>query len=114
MTLRYLFLSHIGRINRTRWLVATIALEICSRLVSGIAAGFLSGPIGNLLVSILQLNLWFAPAYALAAKRFQDRGKSGRTALYGLIPMQTAKLVWQWAFIPVPPETTGLMWLCGL
>jgi uncharacterized membrane protein YhaH (DUF805 family) len=114
MTLQYLFLSHRGRINRTRWLVATIALEICSELVSGIAAGFLSGPTGNLLVSILQLNLWFAPAYALAAKRFQDRGKSGRTALYGLIPMQTAKLVWQWAFIPVPPEPTGLMWLCGL
>ena len=114
MTLRYLFLSHPGRINRARWLVATIALDIGSRLVSGIAAGFLSGPTGNLLVSILELNLWFVPAYALAAKRFQDRGKSGRTALYGLIPMQAARLVWQWAFIPLPLEPSALMWLCAL
>ena len=91
-----------------------IALVVGSRLVSAIPAGFDSGPTGKLLVSIFQLNLWFAPAYALCAKRFHDRSKPRRTALYGLIPMQTAMLIWQWRFIPVPPEPSALMWLCAL
>jgi len=63
------------------------------------------------LSTILLLNLWFAPAYALAAKRFQDRDKPRRRALFGLVPMQAAMLVWLW-FVETPPETDPLAWVC--
>jgi uncharacterized membrane protein YhaH (DUF805 family) len=112
MTLRYLFLSHRGRINRAKWLVATIALAVGSRLTAGIPAGFDTGPSSKLLTTILFLNLWFGPAYALAAKRFQDRDKAGRTALYGLIPMQAAILVWLWGPVGTPGEPNTLGWIC--
>ena len=111
-TLRYLFLSHRGRINRAKWLVATIALAVGSRLVAAIPAGFDTGPSSKLLSTILLLNLWFAPAYALAAKRFQDRDKPGRTALYGLIPMQAAMLAWLWGLVGTAAEPNALSWIC--
>lgn len=100
MTLRYLFLSHRGCINGAKWLAATIALAVGARLVGAIPAGFGIGPSSKLLSTIFLINLWFALAYALVAKRFEDRDKAGRTALYGLIPMQAAMLVWLW----VPSE----------
>ncbi|HWY53325.1 MAG TPA: DUF805 domain-containing protein [Terriglobales bacterium] len=113
MTLRYLFLCHKGRINRATWLVATTALAVGARLVAAIPAGFHTGPSSKLLSTILLLNLWFDPAYALAAKRFQDRDKAGRTALYGLIPVQAAMLVWLWGPVGTRAEPNALAWSLG-
>lgn len=112
MTLRYLLTSHRGRINRAKWLAATIALAVGSRLVAAIPAGFDTGPSIKFVITILLLNLWFAPGYALAAKRFQDRDKPGRTALYGLIPMQAAMLVWLWGQFGTLAEPNALAWIC--
>lgn len=114
MTLSTLVLSPHGRIGRRKWLVCTFAVALTSRLIAAIPAGFDTGTTANIASTLLLLNFWFAPAYSLAAKRFQDRGKPGRTALYGLVPMVGAMLIWNWVFFPIRHEPGFLGLLCGL
>ena len=44
----------------------------------------------------------FRPAYAVAAKRFQDRGKPGVMALYGLVPYLIVQLLPAYGFAGPP------------
>jgi uncharacterized membrane protein YhaH (DUF805 family) len=86
MDFTYLFMSLRGRINRAKWWTGNVILFAIG-LIPTLIAIFIFGPATktpfmNAFVSILL----FYPAYAIAAKRFQDRDKPGTTALYGYIP----------------------------
>jgi len=78
MDLGYLFTSTTGRINRAKWWAGIIMIAIASFILSWILA-LLIGTIG-LIISPLVL---LYPAYAVGAKRFQDRGRQGSLALIG-------------------------------
>jgi uncharacterized membrane protein YhaH (DUF805 family) len=93
MTLRRLLFSHKGRINRARWWAAILALSFVSTACAAVINGFTAIPRRDLIVTLILLNLWLAPAYAVSAKRFQDRNKRGVTALYGLVPQLIARLL---------------------
>jgi uncharacterized membrane protein YhaH (DUF805 family) len=95
MDFRNLFTSLEGRINRAEWWTGTILLLVVSTVLVSTIAGFsrnFSFFTGAALDTLVYLAL-FRPAYAVAAKRFQDRDKPGVTALYGLIPWTIASLL---------------------
>jgi len=82
MDFTYLFTSLRGRIRRTKWWVGQVILFVIFCIVA---------LIGNQttfreIISSLDWIILYLPAYPLAAKRFQDRDKPGKTALYGYIP----------------------------
>ncbi|ODS04178.1 hypothetical protein AUC71_00395 [Methyloceanibacter marginalis] len=86
MDLQYIFTSFDGRINRAKWWAGAVILAVISLVISLIIEViFGTGFFGGFLLTILALALFY-PTYALCAKRFQDRDKPGKTALYGLVP----------------------------
>ena len=111
---QYLFTSFEGRINRAKYWAGTVILALAS-----IALGFIIGAIfgastfGTLLVTLVTLALFY-PAYAVAAKRFQDRDKPGNTALYGLVPVLIASLLQAFGLTGTPQEPNALGWICNL
>jgi uncharacterized membrane protein YhaH (DUF805 family) len=74
MDFAFLFTSTAGRINRAKWWVGVIILAV----VSIVLAWFLRTVPWAVL--ILQLVLFY-PAYAVHAKRFQDRDRPGTLGL---------------------------------
>jgi uncharacterized membrane protein YhaH (DUF805 family) len=114
MDLQYLFTSFDGRINRAKWWGGAVILAIVS-LVIGliIEVIFGTGFFGGFLATLLALALFY-PTYALCAKRFHDRDKPGKTALYGLVPSLLANLLVTWGLTGTPQEPNGLGWLCTL
>ena len=111
---QYLFTSFDGRINRAKYWAGTIILAIIS-IVFGAIIGAIFGAstFGAILVTLVTLGLFY-PAYAVAAKRFQDRDKPGKTALYGLAPSLLANLLVTWGLTGTPQEPNAIGWLCTL
>lgn len=114
MDLQYIFTSFDGRINRAKWWAGVVILAIVS-LVLGfiIEVVFGHGVFGTLLATLVPLGLFF-PTYAVCAKRFQDRDKPGKMALYGLVPALIANLLVTWGLTGTPQEPNGLGWICTL
>lgn len=76
-----LFTSLQGRINRAKWWAGEVILFLIFSVTAWIGETIIGQTISTIIWIILYL-----PAYALTAKRFQDRDKPGETALYGYIP----------------------------
>ena len=87
MDFTYLFTSLNGRINRAKWWVGEVIL-----LVIFCAAALIANQttIGQTTSATLIWIVLYLPKYFLAAKRFQDRNKPGKTALYGYVPSAIA------------------------
>jgi uncharacterized membrane protein YhaH (DUF805 family) len=114
MDLRYIFTSVDGRINRAKWWAGVVILAIVSlvlKLIIEVIFG--TGFFGGFLATLVALGLFF-PTYAVCAKRFQDRNKPGKTALYGLAPLLIAQLFASWGFTGTPQEPNALGWICTL
>jgi uncharacterized membrane protein YhaH (DUF805 family) len=114
MDLRYIFTSFDGRINRAKWWAGVVILAIVSlvlKLIIEVIFG--TGFFGGFLATLVALGLFF-PTYAVCAKRFQDRGKPGKTALYGLVPLLIAGLFASWGLAGTPQEPNALGWICTL
>lgn len=114
MDLNYIFTSLEGRINRAKWwagfIIIAIVMIVVSRLIELIfGQGFFGGLLGTLVTIAL-----FFPAYAVYAKRFQDRAKPGKMALYGLVPLLITGLFDSWGLTGTPGDLNGLGWLCML
>jgi len=114
MDLQYIFTSFDGRINRAKWWAGVAIIAIVS-LVIGVIIDviFGTGFFGGFLATLVALALFY-PTYAVCAKRFQDRDKPGKTALYGLVPFLLATLLDTWGLTGTPLEQNGLGWLCTL
>lgn len=81
MDFSYLYLSTEGRIGRKMWWIAHLILVAIAIVLSMILAGIF-GPMSfaSRLVSFIFAVVFAYPAYAVSAKRFQDRNKSGSLA----------------------------------
>lgn len=114
MDLQYLFTSFDGRINRAKWWAGAVILAVVS-LICGLIVELIfgGGSFGGFLATLIAIVLFY-PSYALCAKRFQDRDKPGKTALYGLVPLLLANLFEAWGMTGPPAELNGLGWLCVL
>lgn len=113
MDLQDLFTSFDGRINRAKWwsgvVILVIVFVVLTMIIDFLFGG---GFFGGLLATLVALALFY-PSYALCSKRFQDRNKPGRAALYGLVPLLVATLFASWGLTGVH-ELNGLGWLCML
>ena len=114
MDFKYLFTSFEGRVNRAKWWAGIVIIIVIS-----IALGFIVFQLFGLsFVSRLLNFLIFAallyPAYAVSAKRFQDRDKSGITALYGLVPVLIASVLQMLGLTGTPEAPNALGWICSL
>lgn len=114
MDLQYLFASFDGRINRAKWWAGVVIIFIVS-LVLGFVIGaiFGGGAFGTFLIVVVTLALFY-PTYAVCAKRFQDRDKPGKTALYGLVPMLIASFFQSFGWTGTPQEPNAIGWLATL
>jgi uncharacterized membrane protein YhaH (DUF805 family) len=93
MDFNALLLSVHGRIGRASYWLGTLILAAVSVVVIGIAIA-LEGISDEAVVASMAAGLAIAyPTYALMAKRFQDRGKPGTTALFGLVPIYGINLL---------------------
>ena len=114
MDFKYLFTSFEGRINRAKYWAGMIILAVIS-IILGLLIGAIFGPtiLGNILVLLITAALFY-PGYAVAAKRFQDRDKSGITALYGLVPVLIASVLQMLGLTGTPEAPNALGWICSL
>ena len=106
MDWRYIFTSLDGRINRTKWWGA-------AAIVVPIGLIFMTGFLGGFLATLAVFALFF-PSYAACAKRFQDRNRPGRTALFGLVPVAVASLIYAWGLTGSTTEMGLIGGLCML
>jgi len=114
MDLQYILTSFDGRINRAKWWAGAVILAVVSLVIGMIIEViFGTGVFGGFLATLLALALFY-PTYAVCAKRFQDRDKPGKTALYGLVPSLLANLLMTWGLTGTPHEPNALGWLCTL
>jgi len=114
MDLQYIFTSLEGRINRAKWWAGVVILGVIS-IVLGVLIEviFGTGFFGGLLATLVALALFF-PSYAVCAKRFQDRDKPGKMALYGLVPSLIASLLDGWGLTGAHGQLNALGWICVL
>ncbi|MGI8724725.1 MAG: DUF805 domain-containing protein [Methyloceanibacter sp.] len=114
MDFGYLFTSFDGRINRAKYWIGSIALAVIS-IVFGILIASLFGmtTLGAILITLVTLALFY-PAYAIAAKRFQDRDKPGKTALYGLVPVLLVNFLQLFGMTGTPEQPNTLGWISSL
>lgn len=114
MDLQYIFGSFDGRINRAKWWAGMVILAIVSAVFSFlIGVIFGGGTFGTFLVILVTLALFY-PTYAVCAKRFQDRDRPGKTALYGLVPLLIASLLGILGLTVSGLEPTAIGWICTL
>jgi uncharacterized membrane protein YhaH (DUF805 family) len=111
---QYLFTSFDGRINRAKWWGGMVIILIIN-IVPGFVAFQLFGLsfFGRLLNFLIFLALLY-PAYAVCAKRFQDRDKPGNMALYGLGPLLAVSLLQALGLTGDPAQPNALGWVCAL
>ena len=114
MDLQYILTSLEGRINRAKWWAGVVILGVIS-LILGVLIEVIFGVgfFGGFLATLVALALFF-PTYAVCAKRFQDRDKPGKMALYGLLPSLIASFLDAWGLTGVGDQLNGLGWLCVL
>ena len=105
-----LFLSREGRINRAKFWVGAACFIVVWILVDAIFGSSIFGRIVNFIVAI---GLAY-PAYAVAAKRFQDRDKPGETALFGLVPVLAAIALHCFGLTGDPTGSNAIGWICRL
>jgi uncharacterized membrane protein YhaH (DUF805 family) len=110
LDVQHLFMSFDGRINRAKFWVGAIGFLIVWMVIEAIF-GFTV--FGRILKFLAVVGLFY-PAYALAAKRFQDRDRPGATALYGLVPALMALLFGIFGFTGDLAEPNALGWICRL
>lgn len=89
MSIQSVLLSYDGRINRSDfWLKGILPLVVIS-FIAGIAVvvSALITPVLSVVVYLvfIPLDIWIY--YAIVAKRFHDRGKSGWWGLVNFIPL---------------------------
>ncbi len=114
MDLQYIFASFDGRINRAKWWAGMVILAIVSAVFNFlIGLIFGGGTFGTFLVILVTLALFY-PTYAVCAKRFQDRDRPGKTALYGLVPLLIASLLGILGLTVSGLEPTAIGWICTL
>jgi uncharacterized membrane protein YhaH (DUF805 family) len=101
MDFTYLFTSFKGRINRAKWWVGEFILFVIFSIVALIGNRTTVGQTISELVWIIL----YLPAYPLAAKRFQDRDKPGKTALYGYIASVIAAGLLSFGPVQSNPQT---------
>jgi uncharacterized membrane protein YhaH (DUF805 family) len=106
MDFGFLFTSTVGRINRAKWWIGMIILAVISVIL-----GWFLRTI-PFAVLVLQLVLFY-PAYAVNAKRFQDRGRAG---ILGLVMPALGVLSQLLVTLGVfdPTEPGGLYWAYSL
>ncbi len=114
MDLQYVFGSFDGRINRAKWWAGAVIIAVIN-IVLGLIIDVLFGAgfFGTFLLTIVLLALFF-PAYAVCAKRFQDRDRPGKTALYGLVPMLLANLLQIFGRAGTTQEPNAVGWICNM
>jgi len=114
MDLQYVFASFDGRINRGKWWAGIVIILVVS-VVLGFVIDVIFGSVsfGTFLATLVALALFY-PTYAVCAKRFQDRDRPGKTALYGLVPVLIANLLQSFGLTGTPQEPNGLGWICTL
>jgi uncharacterized membrane protein YhaH (DUF805 family) len=114
MDLQYLFVSFDGRINRAKWWAGVVVIFIVSLVLGFVIGGiFGGGAFGTFLILLVTLALFY-PTYAVCAKRFQDRDKPGKTALYGLVPMLIVSFFQSFGWTGMPQEPNAIGWLATL
>jgi uncharacterized membrane protein YhaH (DUF805 family) len=107
---RHLFTEFDGRINRAKWWAGAGILFAFWYVVNGIFGGF---TIGAILVFLFTFPVFYF-AYAVSAKRFQDRGRAGITALYGLVPLLIAVLFGIMGLTGDATASNAVGWICNL
>ncbi|HEX5930645.1 MAG TPA: DUF805 domain-containing protein [Methyloceanibacter sp.] len=105
-----LLLSRDGRINRAKFWIGAVGFLVILIIVDVIFGSSIFGRILKFLIAIAL----FYPAYAVAAKRFQDRNKPGETALYGLVPVFVAILLDCFGLTGDATGATAIGWICRL
>jgi uncharacterized membrane protein YhaH (DUF805 family) len=103
-------MSFDGRINRAKFWVGAISFLAIWIIVEAIFGLTL---FGRILKFLFVVGLFY-PAYALTAKRFQDRDRPGVTALYGLVPGSIAMLLGVFGLTGDLGEVNALGWICRL
>jgi uncharacterized membrane protein YhaH (DUF805 family) len=78
MDFSHLYLSTEGRIGRQNWWIGHIVLAVIVLVITLIVSGlFGSLSIATRLINFILVLVLAYPAYAVSAKRFQDRNKNG-------------------------------------
>jgi uncharacterized membrane protein YhaH (DUF805 family) len=114
MDFQYLFTSFDGRTNRAKWWAGMVILAVINIVLGFIVISlFGMGFFGRLISFIIGLALLY-PAYAVSAKRFQDRDKPGIFALYGLGAMLVTSLLQALGLTGTPQPLNALGWICAL
>jgi len=112
MDFSYLYLSTEGRIGRKMWWIGHIILAAIVIVIS-LIVNALFGPLSimtRLINLILILALAF-PAYAVSAKRFQDRDKNGVLAaiLIGISIFSSLLQLFGLTGSPIAPNALGMI-----
>lgn len=109
MDFSYLYLSTEGRIGRQMWWIGHIILAVIGIVLTLILAG-LFGPISfaSRLINFIYILAVAYPAYAVSAKRFQDRDKNGALGaiLIGLSILSALLQLFGIGADPTNPSTT--------
>ncbi len=101
MDLVQILTSLDGRINRARYWLGAVIVTAASVAGTLLAVAVFGISQTSVVLTVLIALALFYPTYALMAKRFQDRDKPGRTALYGLAPIYAVNLVQTFGMIPI-------------
>jgi uncharacterized membrane protein YhaH (DUF805 family) len=105
-----LLLSRDGRINRAKFWIGAAGFLAVWIIIDGL---FGSSIFGRILKLLLAIALAY-PAYAVAAKRFQDRDRPGETALFGLVPVFIAIMLNSFGLTGDPDGANAIGWICRL
>jgi uncharacterized membrane protein YhaH (DUF805 family) len=98
-----LFLSLGGRISRSRFWIGTLILTTFSAAATYLIIAAVGISDRAVLLSMLVAFALAYPSYALMAKRFQDRDKPGRIALFAIVPVYAINLLQ--TFQVIDPDT---------
>jgi uncharacterized membrane protein YhaH (DUF805 family) len=114
MDFNYLFTSFDGRINRAKWWAGVVILAVINIVISLIVFQLFGLSFFGRLLSFLVALALFYPTYAVCAKRFQDREKDGKMALYGLAALLVVSLLQALGLTGTPDEPNAIAWICSV
>lgn len=111
MDFSYLYLSTEGRIGRQTFWIGYIVLAVIG-IVLALLTASLFGQLSFMarLISLIYIVAVAYPAYAVSAKRFQDRGKSGSLGaiLIGISVFSSLLDLFGLTGSPIAPNTFGI------
>ena len=111
---KYLFASTDGRINRAKWWAGILILGLINAILGFVVFMLFGLTLFARLLSVIIALALFYPAYAVCAKRFQDRNRPSITALYGLAPLLLASLLQSFGLTGTAAELNAVGWICAL